>query len=309
MTLPPIVPRRASRASRRSREASARPGEALAHRRRGPRARAWVASAPSRRPPPGPSIPRRTSSRGWPTRRSGSGDLPWRAPTTRSVPPATGRAPGAELGRTRLVDASLAATYVAAHDPLSCIALPDPLGRHRQLRARGAPMTLAMRVRDRARGRHAGRLADALGALRPGVGGVELHPVDRDRRRVGDGLRACSRAGAGCAGGRPRRTACPRVSAWPMPITTPPSTWPVGADLVDDHARVVRRGDLEHAHDAGVAVDLDARRVRDQLRRQEGLHAEPADAGRRVDLGRGGHVARAVAEQQRRPEPARGRRS
>ncbi len=71
----------------------------------------------------------------------------------------------------------------------------------------------------------------------------------------------------------------------------------VGADLVDDLARVVRRGEPQHAHDAGLAVDLHVRRVRDQLRREEGRQAEIADAVRR-DVGRAGlgHVARALAE-------------
>ena len=63
-----------------------------------------------------------------------------------------------------------------------------------------------------------------------------------------------------------------------MPIMTPPSTWPSAPDLVDDRARVVRARDLEHPHDAGVAVELHAHRVAAELRRRPGVHAELADA-------------------------------
>ncbi len=112
----------------------------------------------------------------------------------------------------------------------------------------------------------------------------------------------------------------------------------VGADAVQDPPAVVHRGDAKHPHDAGVAVDLDVRRVRDQLRRVERLEAEPSDAalGRRrrrrfgnltgalpVDrpagrqardlhrlLGRSLHAHRAADELEvvgRRLEPLRGR--
>ena len=58
------------------------------------------------------------------------------------------------------------------------------------------------------------------------------------------------------------------------------------------------RRDLEHADDARLAVDLDVRRVRDQLRREERLHAEPADAAApRRRGGPRGTLARALAEQ------------
>ena len=62
---------------------------------------------------------------------------------------------------------------------------------------------------------------------------------------------------------------------------------PVRSDPVDDRARVVRGGDLEDAHDARLAVDLDANRVREDLRLEERLHPEAAEAslarlGRRV---------------------------
>ena len=53
---------------------------------------------------------------------------------------------------------------------------------------------------------------------------------------------------------------------------------PVGADLVEDRAAVVRGSDLQHTHDARAAIDLDPHRVRHQLRRMERLEAEPPDA-------------------------------
>ena len=56
---------------------------------------ACVASAPRCSPPFASSMPRSSPMRWIATSDSGSGALPWRAPTTRSVPPATGRAPPA----------------------------------------------------------------------------------------------------------------------------------------------------------------------------------------------------------------------
>src|SRR4029078_11285756 len=52
---------------------------------------------------------------------------------------------------------------------------------------------------------------------------------------------------------------------------------PVGADAVEALPGVVRRRDLEDADDAGLAVDLDVGRMRDQLRSMERLEPEPSD--------------------------------
>ena len=68
---------------------------------------AWVASAPSTSPPSCSRIPRSSDTRWMATRASGSGALPPRAPTTRSVPPAIGRAPAA-------IASSTSSTEVAA---------------------------------------------------------------------------------------------------------------------------------------------------------------------------------------------------
>ena len=98
---------------------------------------------------------------------------------------------------------------------------PDPLGRHRQLTYL-RPDHLGDRVRDRARCRHARRLADALRALRARVLGRRLDPGDLDLAARRPTSRACSRAGAGCAACPSSSNCVPSVSAWPMPITTPP---------------------------------------------------------------------------------------
>src|SRR5262249_16954685 len=58
-----------------------------------------------------------------------------------------------------------------------------------------------------------------------------------------------------------------------------------GARGGEDRAAGVRSGDREHADDARVAVDADVSCLREQLRRQEGLVAEAADAA--LDVGRG----------------------
>ena len=65
----------------------------------------------------------------------------------------------------------------------------------------------------------------------------------------------------------------------------------VGADRVDDRPAVVRGRHAEDADDAGVAVDLDVGRMSDELRREERLVTEPADAALRVAGRRLGYVA------------------
>ena len=98
---------------------------------------------------------------------------------------------------------------------------PRPAPASSAAAARASPIDLRDRVRDRARRRDARGLADALRALRPGVRRVDLDPGDVDLRRVRGGhelvveqvrvpLAASSSSWV------------PSVSAWPMPITTPP---------------------------------------------------------------------------------------
>ena len=89
---------------------------------------------------------------------------------------------------------------------------PDPLRRHRQLVDAGAGH-LGDRVRDRAGRRHASaarRPPSSRSARRWRWGRRSNAIVDRAARRRRS--RACSRAGAGCAACRPRRSSCPRAS-------------------------------------------------------------------------------------------------
>ena len=102
-----------------------------------------------------------------------SGALPWRAPTTRSVPPATGRAP--------LASAPPRPPWPPRGTRRS-LGLPgggpDTLGGHRQL-----PDPAADDLRDRVRdcsGVGTVRLADALRPQRSTVFGRRLDPGDID---------------------------------------------------------------------------------------------------------------------------------
>ena len=94
MTFPPIVPLARVACDPTMAEASASPVK---------RSRttacdsisSCVTRAPSRRPAPAEVMPRSASMPWMATSASGRGFLPWREPTTMSVPPATGRAPSA----------------------------------------------------------------------------------------------------------------------------------------------------------------------------------------------------------------------
>ena len=165
-------------------------------------------------------------------------------------------------------------------------------GRHRQL-ADALADHLRDRVRDRARRRDARRLADALRALRAGVRRVRLDPVDLDLRRVGGGDELVVEE---VRVPLPAEVVELRALGERLPDAHHDAAvdLAVGADAVQDPAAVVHRGDPQHAHDAGLAVDLDVRRVRDQLRRVERLEAEASDAA----LGRRGRRRR---EPRRRP--------
>ena len=149
MTLPPIVPCARVACEPTMADASARPVKCS-------RTTGWatssrcVTSAPRRSPPPVPSMPRRASMPWMPTIRSGSGALPWRAPTTRSVPPATGRAPPPSSW-SGLLDGRRG-DELAAHRPFSRLALQTRSG------VIGSCLTCAAddlrdRVADGARGR------------------------------------------------------------------------------------------------------------------------------------------------------------
>ena len=92
ITFPPIVP--CARVACEPTIAQASASAVNRSRTRAlPRISSCVVVAPSRTPPPASAIPRSPSIRSIATIESGSGALPCRAATTRSVPPATTRAP------------------------------------------------------------------------------------------------------------------------------------------------------------------------------------------------------------------------
>ena len=100
----------------------------------------WLARAPRRRPPsPSDSTPCSAAIRWIATMLSGSGDLPERAPTTRSVPPATGRAPAASAARA----SSTVRGACVKHAPLIAPASHTRSGVIGSLCTR-APITLAI---------------------------------------------------------------------------------------------------------------------------------------------------------------------
>ncbi len=110
ITLPPIVPFARVACEPTIDDASAMPVKRS-------RITGWatiascVARAPRRMPPPWPSMPSRPGMRWIATIDPGSGFLPPRAPTTRSVPPAIGRAPEASA---RTASSTLPALVYAA---------------------------------------------------------------------------------------------------------------------------------------------------------------------------------------------------
>ena len=206
---------------------------------------AWLASAPSRRPPSSSASTPCSSAMRWiATMLAGSVALPDRAPDD-EVGAACDR-PGAGSDRgDGVLDRGRGGERLHAHDA----GLPDAFGCHRQ-RVHARPDHLRDRVRDRARGRHARWLADALRALRPGVRSVGLDPGDVDLRRVRRrhelvvgqvrvsvaALAVQLRAFRECLADAHHDAAVDLA---------------VGADLVQDHPAVVRGGDLQHADDAG----------------------------------------------------------
>ncbi len=89
-----------------------------------------------------------------------------------------------------------------------------------------------------------------------------------------------------------------------MPMTMPPKTWPLAPMRLMIMPESCDGGDLQHAHDARLAVDLDAGGVGEDLRLEERLHAEAAEAALRVARRVLGHGPRALAEERRRRTPA-----
>ena len=258
----------------------------------------WVASAPSTRPPPRSSpIPSRFGRRWMATSVSGSVRFPWRVPTTRSVPPATSAAPSCSASRASASSTLAGWRYVPrAHASTPCAAAHTRSGVIGSWCTR-APVDLGDRVADRAGSRHARRLAGALRALRPAVRAGGVDERDRDRRRVGRRLELVVEQ---------VRVPLPAVLAddralehrHPDAHHDAALDLALGADRVQDDAAVVRRGHLEHAADAGLAVDAHADGVGDERRRGERLHSEPAGAAGRVDVGRRRRRAGALAEEQ-----------
>ena len=215
------------------------------------------------------------SMRSMATTDSGSGDLPWRAPTTRSLPPATGSSAGGERreglvergGNGEVHDGS--ASDIVSHTRSAVI------GRRRT----GLPSSLASALEIAAAVATLGASAMPFGAVRTGVGGGDLHEVGVDGRRVGAGLQlVLQQRGVALA----RLVVVQRALGQRLADAHHHAALDLAerAGLVDDRARIVRRADLENPHDAGVAVEPDPHRVARELRGDERGHADVADATR-----------------------------
>ena len=160
--------------------------EPLADERRRRRSPRGVTSAPRRSPPPPTSIPRSSSRRWIATMLSGSGALPWRAPTTRSVPPATG------AGRRRRARRAPRRHVRCGDEALDAHALLPWIAAHTRSGVIGSCRTGADRpARSRSRSRPAvgthGGSPTPFEPFGPGVRRVRLDPGDVDLRRVGGG--------------------------------------------------------------------------------------------------------------------------
>ena len=212
------------------------------------------------------------------------------------------RASAARQRRERVVEA-LRRDERGGQRPFSAAAAQTRSGVIGSSRTR-APDHLGDRVRDRARRRHGRRLC-RLPWCRSGR---RSRPASRSTRRRSAARRrrsrACSRGGAGCAGGPPRRAASASRSACPIPITTPPNTWPVApsrlmivpeswtAATCRTRTTPVSRSTLTRTawvKTCGSRNDSLPRRPR-----------QPSRVARRVL----GHGARALADEGRRPTPA-----
>ena len=113
-----------------------------------PASSAWLVVAPIRRPPSVSAIPRSSAIRSSATRSSGSDHLPCRVPTTRSVPPATGRCPAAAA-----VSASASVVGEVNRPPMSGLAVRRRDGVARPARASSAARGCGCRWRGRWRWR------------------------------------------------------------------------------------------------------------------------------------------------------------
>ena len=80
-----------------------------------------------------------------------------------------------------------------------------------------------------------------------GVG--RLHVTDLDRRHVADGGHQVVHEVRVDAAGRRRRTRAPPAASRPAPATTPPCTWPVDDQRVDQRAGVVHDVVAQRRHD------------------------------------------------------------
>ena len=201
------------RASPRARSASASAVKRSRITRRATISQSWVTSAPRRTPPPPVrSIPR-SSSMPWIAIRcfaeaAPSPGGPRRRDRCRRR---RGRAPGCSASASSASSRGLPAGSSCAHQT-SSPAWPPRRARGSWAAAARACRSPCDRVGDRSRRRDAGRLADTLRALRPGVHSASRSTRYRSRARR-PASRACSRAGAGSADVPGRRTACPRCSA------------------------------------------------------------------------------------------------
>ena len=214
-----------------------------------------------------------SSARPWmATRASGSAALPWRSPTTRSVPPATGREPapsgGERLGQRRGGGVGRAHRCIASQTRCGVIGRlshggPPPWrSRFRPRRAwartaaRRPPWSRSARRREPAR--------DPVDLDRGHVGrrlqlvveqvGVQLTAVGGELRALGEG-----------------HADAHRHAALDLPVRAYP---------VEHGAGVVGGGHLEHPHDAGRAVDLAPHGVSDERRGEQRLHARAGRCSR-----------------------------
>ena len=267
---------------------------------------AWVASAPSTSPPSCSRIPRSSATRWMATRASGSGALPPRAPTTRSVPPAIGAGAGGHRLQ-RLVDRGGGGVGRGAH---RCIASHTRAGVIGSSCTR-APVTCAIAFAIAPGvGTQGGSPMplEPFGPPAPGLVGESTQSM-LDRRRVARRLQlVVEQVRVQLAAVLADQRALQRGHADAHDDAA--LDLAVGADRVQHAARLVHRGHLQHPHDAGLAIDLAAHGVRDERGREERLHPQPAGAAGGVAVGHLRHRVGAAAEQQRccrgRPRPAPG---
>ena len=177
-----------------------------------------VTSAPRRSPPPEPAIQRSPASRWIATMLFGEGRLALTRPDDQIGPACDGAGAAAESA-DRLLEGG-------GGDKPPTSPVHPPVSRPTRARASSeaadwCPDHVRDGVRDRSRGRDTGRLADPLRAVGPGVRRFRLDPADVDLRGVGRGHElVVEQVRVALAASSSNRV--PSVSAWPIPITTPP---------------------------------------------------------------------------------------